>query len=172
MGEPFERTAINCIPFECMLLVGILASGSMGGLVRRETDFKFTVSVVPKLMISVELRWGKGGGWAATKVMSINIRVGKLERAEGRSGGRCSSTSTWSGWSMPKGCRSCAAWKRGAQANRAWPFCGISLVKRRAKRVTWFVGMNEEISWNQASKRLNSRLQPLATLGRGWVVVA
>jgi hypothetical protein len=61
MGEPFERTAINCIPFECMLLVGILASGSMGGLVRRETDFKFTVSVVSKLMISVELRWGKGG---------------------------------------------------------------------------------------------------------------
>ena len=38
--------------------------------------------------------------------------------------------------------------------------------------MTWFVGMNEEISWNQASKRLNSRLQPLATLGRGWVVVA
>ena len=25
MGESFERTAINCIPFECMLLVGVSA---------------------------------------------------------------------------------------------------------------------------------------------------
>ena len=33
MGEPFERTAINCIPFDRMLLVGVSASGLMGRLV-------------------------------------------------------------------------------------------------------------------------------------------